>query len=147
MSRMNRPKQPLVSRLVSDLKYHYKGFGRTLPGVVTYRALYFGLYDATMREIDHVGLGLKFGVAYGSTLMAYLWSTPFHIVATRMNLQEYQTRKYRNSWHCLSRIIKEEGIGGLFKGGFRGARSVTSTLALVLYDQLTDILNVISKHN
>ena len=153
MSRMNLPKQPLISRLISDLKYRYKGFGGALPYVVTYRALYFGLYDATMREIlqekkDGLGLlGLRFGVAYGSTLMAHLLSIPFHIVPFRMNIQEEQTRKYRNSWHCLSRIIKEEGIGAVFKGGFRGVTSVTSALILVLYDQLKDILNDISKHN
>jgi solute carrier family 25 2-oxodicarboxylate transporter 21 len=41
--------------------------------------------------------------------------TPFHVVKTRLQAKEH-LGKYRNSWQCLSTIVKEEGVVALSNG-------------------------------
>ena len=43
--------------------------------------------------------------------------------------------KYKGTFDCFGKILKEEGLGGFFKGNLSNIwRSVGSSLVLVLYD-------------
>jgi len=41
--------------------------------------------------------------------------TPFHVVKTRLQAKEHLGR-YHNSWHCLTTVVKEEGVVALSNG-------------------------------
>ena len=44
-------------------------------------------------------------------------------------------RVYKNSMHCFGKVIKEEGVNGLFKGCLSNIfRGIGASLVLVMYD-------------
>lgn len=46
-------------------------------------------------------------------------------------------REFKNSWDCYKQIVRKEGYSGLFKGNVSNmARSIGSSLCLVLYDEI-----------
>ncbi len=48
---------------------------------------------------------------------------------------------YKNSFHCIYKMIKEEGYFGMYKGYATNAiRTVGSSVVLVLYDELQKAL-------
>lgn len=55
-----------------------------------------------------------------------------------MQLQsDVANRKYRNSWHCLQTVVKEEGIRGLYKGLSASYLGISeSTIQFVTYEWL-----------
>ncbi|RUP48893.1 hypothetical protein BC936DRAFT_143728 [Jimgerdemannia flammicorona] len=51
------------------------------------------------------------------------------------------TRKYKNSFHCLIQIVRDEGIKGLYKGMSASYLGVAeSTIQWVVYEQLKSMI-------
>ena len=50
-------------------------------------------------------------------------------------------RKYRNSFHCIASVVKEEGIRGLYKGFSASVLGLAeSTLQFAIYEELKSVL-------
>lgn len=138
----------------------YAGLSVSLFGVVIFRGLYMGGYDIAKSLLGNDGgsyvigessrhnLLARLGVAQMVTTLAGTVCYPLDTIRRRIMMQTNETVTvnggvasvvpyYRNSWHCLSRILLEEGLRGLFRGlGTNLIRGMSGTLLLVGYDEL-----------
>jgi solute carrier family 25 (adenine nucleotide translocator) protein 4/5/6/31 len=119
----------------------YRGFVVSCVGIVVYRGLYFGLYDS-LKPVLLTGnmkdsfLG-SFLLGWSITIGAGLASYPLDTVRRRMMMTSGQAVKYRSSLHAFSEIVKNEGVGSLFKGaGANILRAIAGAGVLAGYDQL-----------
>mmetsp|Transcript_35628 Transcript_35628/g.100873 ORF Transcript_35628/g.100873 Transcript_35628/m.100873 type:complete len:322 (-) Transcript_35628:140-1105(-) len=128
----------------------YNGFGVSVIGIIPYRGVYFGLYD-TMRaknpyknDLGIAGVSSKFACAQITAITAGYASYPFDTVRRRLQMQSEKPKSdwiYKGTMDCFGKVVKNEGMGALFKGaGANALRTVGSALVLVLYDQLQGIL-------
>ncbi|EEC44691.1 predicted protein, partial [Phaeodactylum tricornutum CCAP 1055/1] len=126
----------------------FQGYGIALAGGIFYRVLFLGGYDALKNELKHrkraamvVG---NTGTVPAISLSAGTLSYPFDSVRRRMMMQAGQameTRRYRSSWHCITVVLRTEGIRGFFLGlGPNVIRSVGGAVLLVAYDSFRDLL-------
>ena len=133
----------------------YNGFGVSVIGIIPYRGVYFGLYD-TMRaknpyknDLGIAGVASKFACAQITAITAGYASYPFDTVRRRLQMQSEKPKSewiYKGTMDCFGKVVKEEGMGALFKGaGANALRTVGSALVLVLYDQLQGILAQMAK--
>ncbi|GHP09684.1 hypothetical protein PPROV_000841900 [Pycnococcus provasolii] len=128
----------------------YNGFGVSVMGIIPYRGVYFGLYDTLSsknpykKDLGLVGIASKFGVAQVTAITAGYASYPFDTVRRRLQMQSNKPRSewiYSGTVDCFFKIMKDEGVGAMFKGaGANALRTVGSALVLVLYDQIKGIL-------
>jgi solute carrier family 25 (adenine nucleotide translocator) protein 4/5/6/31 len=95
----------------------YRGFVVSCVGIVIYRGFYFGLYD-TLKPImgQDVGFLVSFTLGYAVTVSAGLASYPLDTVRRRMMMTSGAKEKYKGSIDCTIKIVKNEGVGSLFKG-------------------------------
>lgn len=57
---------------------------------------------------------------------------------------ELQAAVYKNSWDCLQRILREEGVRGLYHGlSANLARGLSGALLLVGYDEIKKVFQFI----
>eukprot|EP00979_Chaetoceros_neogracilis_P009903 scaffold2288_cov225-Chaetoceros_neogracile.AAC.2 len=130
----------------------YQGYGIALSGVVLYRALHLGGYDACKTELLHrrrkentridshatMTMGERFMIAQTVSIVAGTICYPIDSVRRRLMMQAGQpcaTRLYSNSIHAFRRIFMEEGIKGFYLGiGPNLMRSFGGALLLVAYD-------------
>jgi solute carrier family 25 (adenine nucleotide translocator) protein 4/5/6/31 len=135
------------------LKGMYQGYGIALSGVVLYRALHLGGYDACKTELLHrrrkqgthdltsditMTMGERFLIAQIVSIGAGTICYPIDSVRRRLMMQAGQPkdlRLYSNSLHAFRRIFVEEGIRGFYLGiGPNLMRSFGGALLLVAYD-------------
>jgi solute carrier family 25 (adenine nucleotide translocator) protein 4/5/6/31 len=123
----------------------YRGFVVSCVGIVVYRGLYFGLYDS-IKPVLLTGnlkdsfLG-SFFLGWSITIVAGLASYPLDTVRRRMMMTSGEAVKYRSSMHCMTEIVKKEGVPSLFKGaGANILRAVAGAGALAGYDQMQVIM-------
>jgi Mitochondrial carrier protein. len=134
------------------LKGMYQGYGIALSGVVLYRALHLGGYDACKTELLHrrrkqgtnvtsdekMTMGERFLIAQIVSIVAGTICYPIDSVRRRLMMQAGQpseVRLYSNSLHAFRRIFVEEGIRGFYLGiGPNLIRSFGGALLLVAYD-------------
>lgn len=128
----------------------FQGYGIALGGGIVYRILFLGGYDALKDEVLY-----KKGLKDRSATVSLTWTErmiiaqtisltagslcyPFDSVRRRLMMQAGQAtseRRYRNSWHCVSVVLKQEGVRGFYLGiGPNLVRSVSGALLLVGYD-------------
>lgn len=133
----------------------YQGYGIALTGVVIYRALHLGGYDACKIELLHrrrgrssdsdgveesttITMGERFAIAQIVSITAGTICYPIDSVRRRLMMQAGQpidARKYVNSIDAFRKIFKTEGIRGFYLGlGPNIVRSVAGALLLVSYD-------------
>ena len=126
----------------------YRGFAPSVAGIIVYRAGYFS-YDPlkTMvfgTEHSYASLPLKLGLAMCVDIGAAMLAYPFDTVRRRMMMQSGKPeaeRIYTSSMQCASKIIKDEGYSGMYKGaGMNNVRAIASALVLVVYDELKHIM-------
>ena len=130
----------------------YNGFGVSVAGIIPYRGVYFGMYDALREKNpwrDDAGLkgvSSRLVLAQITAIAAGYASYPFDTVRRRLQMQSEKPKEqwvYRGSADCLTKILKDEGMNALFKGaGANALRTVGSALVLVLYDQLQGLLGI-----
>ncbi|KAI1184538.1 mitochondrial carrier domain-containing protein [Nemania serpens] len=131
----------------------FRGLGPSLAGVVPATAVKFYVYGSC-KQAGAAILGYKedSALVHAQAAMAAGIATatatnPIWLVKTRMQLQSSQTQakstathRYKNSLDCTRQILRQEGIGGLYKGlsaSYLG--TVETMLHLVLYEQLKGV--------
>jgi solute carrier family 25 (adenine nucleotide translocator) protein 4/5/6/31 len=128
----------------------YNGFGVSVVGIVAYRGPYFGVYD-TLKEKNPfkkdkgiVGLFSKFCIAQFTAIVAGFISYPFDTVRRRLQMQSEKPKEewlYSGTADCAVKIIKDEGMGAMFKGFAANVlRTLGGALVLVGYDEIKAML-------
>ena len=120
----------------------WKGLGPTLVGVVPARSIYFGVYTKSKglytryygseTSLVHMASALTAG-----TCTSFL-TNPIWLIKTRMQLQNNQsTRLYKNSFDCFKKVIKQEGVKGLYRGLSASLIGMSeSTFQFVMYEYM-----------
>uniref|UniRef100_A0A914DGS2 ADP/ATP translocase n=1 Tax=Acrobeloides nanus TaxID=290746 RepID=A0A914DGS2_9BILA len=119
----------------------YRGFFVSLQGIVIYRAAYFGVFDTVMsittKEKKHhfaITMLLALAVTITSEIIAYPWDT----IRRRMMMQSGRdVAIYKNSWDCVKKIVKNEGLTAIFKGNLSNIyRGIGGALVLAIYEEI-----------
>ncbi|AFZ79024.1 adenine nucleotide translocase, putative [Theileria equi strain WA] len=128
----------------------YKGFAVSVQGIIVYRGAYFGMYDSAKAVFfgeneAKANIILKWSIAQSVTIMAGLASYPMDTVRRRMMMMSGKKASseimYTSSLDCLSKIYKNEGLGGFYKGAFANIlRGMGGALVLVFYDELQKLV-------
>merc|ERR1719271_2336489 len=124
----------------------YNGFGPSVAGIIAYRGAQFGLNDTIMafnpyaKEQGFVAICSKFVVAQIAVTASGLVPYPFDTVRRRMQMQSDKPiadRMYKGTIDCGAKILKTEGMGGMYKGALANIfRGVGASLVLVLYGEI-----------
>jgi len=124
----------------------YRGFAVSVLGIFVYRALYFGAYD-TGKELVLKGdlknnIIVKFFFAQFVVTVSETISYPLDTVRRRMMMQSGKANKeYSSAWDCWNKMIAKEGFKSFFHGNTSNIlRSIGSSLVLVLYDKMKEIV-------
>merc|ERR1719311_30251 len=119
----------------------YRGFVISCVGIFIYRGMYFGLYDS----LKPILLGekpnplLSFFLGWVVTTLAGLGGYPIDTVRRRMMMTSGGGVKYNGSIDCFSKVIKNEGVGSLFKGaGANIMRGMGGAAVLAFCDVFKD---------
>jgi len=143
----------------------YAGLPVSLFGVVVFRGLHLGCYDVAKSILNNRRSGSKkhfytdlisrLGCAQLVTTVTGTICFPLDTIRRRMMMHAKEgvtplhslesgnqpSFYYRNSFHCLIRILHEEGIRGLFAGLTANLfRGIAGSLMLVGYDECKRIL-------
>ncbi|KAI8913930.1 mitochondrial carrier domain-containing protein [Powellomyces hirtus] len=125
----------------------WKGLGPNLVGVVPARAIYFATYSQGKHAYTKLNNGQETPIVHmfsaaTAGIATATCTNPIWLIKTRMQLQSENPdlkthQRYKNSFQCLTRVLREEGIRGLYKGlsaSFLGLAE--STLQFVTYEYL-----------
>jgi len=127
----------------------YQGYGIAVGGVILYRALHLGGYDAIKTELAHrnfenITWTQRFIIAQIVSLTAGTICYPIDSVRRRLMMQagiSPELRKYKNSIDCFIKVYSIEGIRGFYLGIAPNLlRSVGGALLLVAYDAIKGII-------
>jgi len=125
----------------------YQGFAASIAGIIVYRAAFFGGFDTLKSVALSYGFGAvvwqAFIVAEITTTIAGLVSYPFDTVRRRLMMKSGggSTVEYNGTLDCAMKIIKSEGVGGLFNGALSNIfRGTGAAIVLVLYDWLSKFI-------
>ncbi|PPQ80719.1 hypothetical protein CVT25_001839 [Psilocybe cyanescens] len=121
----------------------FKGLGPTLVGVIPARSINFFTYGNGKRIIAdkfnngqenswvHLSAAAVAGIATGTA------TNPIWVVKTRLQLAQGDKKVLGGSWICITKILREEGIRGFYKGLSASYLGVTeTTIQWVLYERL-----------
>jgi solute carrier family 25 protein 38 len=129
----------------------FAGFGATAVRDAPYAGIYVAFYEQFKRNLSGFWAGNTSSSSTNNTNvssstvnftsgalaagLATAVTNPFDAVKTRIQLRP---EKYRNMFHALKLIIKEDGGKGLFRGlGLRmGRKAISSALAWTVYEEL-----------
>ncbi|KAH8586794.1 mitochondrial carrier domain-containing protein [Bisporella sp. PMI_857] len=131
----------------------FKGLGPNLIGVVPSSAIKFYTYSNSKRIISqelfdgqeaalvHLLAATTAGVATSTV------TNPIWLVKTRLQLDKLLAgktktgRRYKNTFDCMTQVIRQEGIKGFYRGLSASYLGVTeSALHWVLYEQMKILL-------
>jgi solute carrier family 25 (adenine nucleotide translocator) protein 4/5/6/31 len=117
----------------------YRGFLVSCVGIVVYRGCYFGFYDSLKpmlgKDLQNNFL-VTFALGWVVTIAAGLASYPLDTIRRRMMMTSGEKVKYKSSLDCGMQVIKNEGVGSLFKGaGANILRGVAGAGVLAGFDQ------------
>jgi solute carrier family 25 (mitochondrial adenine nucleotide translocator), member 4/5/6/31 len=122
----------------------YAGFFISVFGVISYRAVYFGLFDSLNYQFtaSKQSPAIKFLFSMVITIMAGLATYPTDTLRRRLMLAVGNSNSHcTGSVSCVSHILKEDGINGFFEGALGNIiRSVVSSLILVIWDIIVPLL-------
>jgi len=129
----------------------YNGIGPSSIGIVVYRGAQFGLQDILkafnpyQKDFTAIGLASKFTVAQIAVSVSGIVAYPFDTMQRRLQIEASKPKEqqmYNGMGDCFSKILKNEGPGGFFKGALANVlRGTGAALVLVLYDE---IINAVS---
>ncbi|KAF9920922.1 hypothetical protein FBU30_009118 [Linnemannia zychae] len=127
----------------------YRGLGPTLTGVAPYVALNFQAYEVLRAYLTppgevapSVAMKLVCGAVAGS--FAQTVTYPLDVLRRRMQVtgMEAVSYKYSSTWDGVKKIIKQEGVRGLYKGMVPNYLKVAPAISIsfVVYEQCKQIL-------
>ena len=132
----------------------YTGMGVSISGVILFRALFMGGYDTVKHLLGitphQTPIWKKFLAAQGVTVTAGTLCYPLDTVRRRMMMQAKEASKsgvesvlvYRSALHAFRRILKEEGLRGVYSGlSANLIRGVSGAVLLVGYDEVKTLIN------
>ncbi|KAJ3373233.1 hypothetical protein HDU91_000946 [Kappamyces sp. JEL0680] len=140
------PLEVVKTRLQEGVRALWKGLTPNLIGIVPARSIYFSVYSKGKELYTRMNHGVEnSGVHMVSAATAgiatALCTNPIWLVKTRMQLQSEAAVKnsglvtYRNSFHCLQTVLREEGVRGLYRGLSASLLGLTeSTFQFVMYE-------------
>ncbi len=118
----------------------YRGFAVTLSGVVVYRAVFFGGFDAAKGALlaRDSPLAATWALAQAVTTAAGVVSYPFDTVRRRLMMTAGRADVvYKSALDCCVKTAAAEGVRGFFKGALTNAlRGSAGAVVLVAYDEL-----------
>merc|ERR1711959_469782 len=128
----------------------YNGYGPSVAGIIAYRGAQFGLNDTIMafnpyaKDFTMVGIVSKFITAQIAVTASGLVAYPFDTVRRRLQMESDRPmadRMYKGTIDCGVKILKTEGMGGMYKGALANIfRGVGASLVLVLYSEIQNAL-------
>jgi len=120
----------------------YPGFLVSVQGIIVYRAIYFGAYDTAKAMFDKPNIATKFAIAQTVAAASVTIAYPFDTVRRRLMMMSGDAeKKYKGTVDCFNKIVKEEGMKGVFKGNATNVlRSIGCALVLVGYDECIALL-------
>jgi len=82
--------------------------------------------------------GISVGAAAGAA--SVIGNTPIDVIKTKM--QGFEAHKYRNIFHCMACVWKEDGVKGFYKGmGARMGRvSCDVAITFLVVDEITSLM-------
>ncbi|KAF9130270.1 hypothetical protein BGW39_003280 [Mortierella sp. 14UC] len=127
----------------------YRGLGPTLTGVAPYVALNFQAYEVLRTHLTppgeiapSVGMKLVCGAVAGS--FAQTVTYPLDVLRRRMQVtgMDVVSYKYSSTWDGVKKIIKQEGVRGLYKGMVPNYLKVAPAISIsfVVYEQSKQVL-------
>merc|ERR1712216_884089 len=124
----------------------YNGYTPSVAGIIAYRGAQFGLNDTIMsfnpyaKDFGFVAVVSKFVVAQIAVTASGLVAYPFDTVRRRLQMESDRPiadRMYKGTIDCGAKILKTEGMGGMYKGALANIfRGVGASLVLVLYGEI-----------
>jgi len=119
----------------------YRGFVISAVGIFIYRGLYFGLFDSVKPLLgEDPSFALRFALGYAVTVSSGLASYPIDTIRRRMMMTSGTGVNYKSSMDCGMQIIKNEGMGSLFKGaGANILRGIGGSLVISGFDKVKDM--------
>ncbi|XP_051117518.1 mitochondrial carnitine/acylcarnitine carrier-like protein [Andrographis paniculata] len=122
----------------------FKGLFPTMAREVPGNAAMFGVYEAVKQYIaggtDTSSLGRGSQILAGGVAGAAFWMLvyPTDVVKSVIQVDDYKNPKFSGSWDAFRKIVKSEGVKGLYKGfGPAMARSVPANAACFLAYEIT----------
>lgn len=101
----------------------YQGLCSTILRECPAYAIYFGIYETLMqRSLNKYNskseIPLLHITTYGALAGVFLWvgTFPFDVIKSRIQADNIQDRKYKSILQTFNHIVKENGVGGLYKG-------------------------------
>ncbi|KAG0207495.1 hypothetical protein BGX28_001272 [Mortierella sp. GBA30] len=127
----------------------YRGLGPTLTGVAPYVALNFQAYEVLRKHFTPPGetsptvtMKLICGALAGS--FAQTVTYPLDVLRRRMQVtgMDAVSYKYSSTWDGVKKIIRQEGVRGLYKGMVPNYLKVAPAISIsfVVYEQCKQIL-------
>ena len=122
----------------------FAGVVPALFGIVPYMGVNFLLYETLVGEKTAVNAGMAGAISGGaSKLLVY----PLDTVKKRLQVQAYRLEidRYKGTVDCLLKIVKEEGVGSLYRGIVPSvmkntiATSLSFSLYILSYNTLTGL--------
>ncbi|KAL6537707.1 hypothetical protein OROHE_012334 [Orobanche hederae] len=133
-----------VLQLEGGTRGLFKGLVPTLAREVLGNAAMFGVYEAFKQYLaggeDTSGLGRGSLMLAGGLAGASFWVSvyPTDVVKSMLQVDDYKNPKFSGSVDALRKILKLEGVKGLYKGfGPAMARSVPANAACFLVYEVT----------
>lgn len=133
----------------------YNGFSPSVAGIIAYRGSQFGLNDTIMafnpyaKEVSFIGIASKFLAAQVSVTASGLCAYPFDTIRRRLQMESEKPpaeRMYKGTFHAAGKILKDEGMNGMFKGALANIfRGVGASLVLVIYGEIKNALEAQKK--
>lgn len=131
----------------------WRGIGPSIGGVAPSRAIYFGCYSYFKDAIPEVGLapGVRdFAAAAASGCTVATLTSPVWVLKTRIQLQSLRDpavaqtnprmRNYASYGDAVTRIFREEGMAGFYKGLTASYWNVIEgAIQLALYQRLKTV--------
>lgn len=131
----------------------FKGLGPNLAGVIPARSINFVTYGTTKQFLsrnfnnNNEATWIHLVSAACAGVVTSTATNPLWLLKTRLQLDKVQgeklgTRMYRNSWDCLVKVVKTEGVTALYRGLtalYLG--SAEGVIQWVLYEQMKGFLH------
>ncbi|KAI9353937.1 mitochondrial carrier domain-containing protein [Pilaira anomala] len=126
---------------IEGIRGYFKGLGPNLIGVIPARAINFYTYGNGKKFYTELNHGKETPIVHlaSAATAGIITSTvtnPIWVVKTRLQLQGKQ-RMYNNSFDCALKILKQEGVKGLYRGMSASYLGVAEgTVQWVIYEKL-----------